>query len=238
MKIIISPAKRFIKSNYLAKENLLFLEESKYLVERLRKYTISEIANIFKVNDEIAIKTYYDYKEFDFNDLKNPAFFSFDGLVYKQFSNKYFNDLDYLNSHVFIIDALFGLLKPFTGIRDYRLDMNTFGAKLYKFWADKIYREIYKEHDTIINLASDEFSKLVYKYLSYEDIFIDISFLDFKNGKYKITPTWAKEQRGRMLFYIISNKIENVEELINYTNDGYKYNLSLSNNKKMVFSRN
>lgn len=134
MKIIISPAKRFIQFDKEKTEDLIFEKETRELVERMRKYSISELANMFSCNDELAIKTYYDFKEFDFNNLKNPALFSYNGLVFKQFSKKDFNDLDYLNDSVYIVSALYGLLRPFTGISDYRLYMDTKGLDMHGFW--------------------------------------------------------------------------------------------------------
>lgn len=103
MKIIISPAKRFNQITKYETEDLLFKRESEILVEEIRKLSLSEIANMFKLNDSLAIKVYYDYKEFDFDNLNNPAIFSYDGLVYKQFSEKDFDDLKYLNNYFCII---------------------------------------------------------------------------------------------------------------------------------------
>lgn len=237
MKIIISPAKRFNQITKYETEDLLFKRESEILVEEIRKLSLSEIANMFKLNDSLAIKVYYDYKEFDFDNLNNPAIFSYDGLVYKQFSEKDFDDLKYLNEHVRIISALYGLLKPFTGIRDYRLDMEVKFIDMYKFWSDKIYKNLYKNEDTIINLASNEYSKLISKYVNENQNFITINFKDNRNGKYRSVVAWTKEMRGKMLKYLIQNKIDDISRIKEFSEDGYKYNPYLSSKNDITFTR-
>ncbi|MDU1707019.1 MAG: peroxide stress protein YaaA, partial [Anaerococcus vaginalis] len=59
MKIIISPAKRFKHFENEKTEGLLFEDETKQLVENLKKYSINDLANMFFCNDDLAIKAYY-----------------------------------------------------------------------------------------------------------------------------------------------------------------------------------
>lgn len=49
MKIIISPAKRFKHFENEKTEGLLFEEETKDLVEKLRSFSINDLANMFFV---------------------------------------------------------------------------------------------------------------------------------------------------------------------------------------------
>ena len=62
-------------------------------------------------------------------------------------------------------------------------------------------------------------------------------FKDFKNGKYKIISFYAKKARGSMAKFILENKIENSEELINFNLEGYKYNKEVSSEKNPTFLR-
>ena len=121
MKIIISPAKGFKHFDNIKTEELLFPEKTRILLDKVRKLSMNEMGNLNRTNDKLTEKAYYDFQDFDFGNLPNPALFSFDGLVFKQFTIKDFKDLEYLNDHVYILDAFYGLLKPMTGIRDYRL---------------------------------------------------------------------------------------------------------------------
>lgn len=213
MKIIISPAKRFKHFENEKTEGLLFEDETKELVEKLQKYSINDLANMFFCNDDLAIKAYYDFKDFDFENLKNPAIFSYDGLVFKQFKKEDFNDLSYLNDHVYIISALYGLCKPFTGISDYRLYMDSKGLDMEGFWADKIYKKAFQDENFIINLASVEYAKLLKKYLKKDQKLLTLNFKENRDGKIRSIVSYIKQMRGRMLKYLINNKITEIEEI-------------------------
>lgn len=237
MKIILSPAKRFKTSKVKVKDQLLFKKESEILVDKLKELTWQEIANEFKLNDQLAMKAYYDYKEFDFNKLNNPAIFCYDGLVFKQFDEDDFKNIQYLNDNVRILSALYGILTPLTGIRDYRLEMGSSFIDLYEFWQDKIYKKLFENDELVINLASKEYSKVIEKYLKKEDKYITINFKDKRNGKYRSVVAWTKEQRGKMVKYLINNKIEDIDKIKSYSDDGYIYNPYLSKKDELVFSR-
>ncbi|PMC82248.1 YaaA family protein [Anaerococcus hydrogenalis] len=237
MKIIISPAKRFKHFENEKTEGLLFEEETKELVEKFRSFSINDLANMFFCNDDLAIKAYYDYKDFDFNNLKNPALFSYDGLVFKQFKKEDFNDLAYLNDHVYIISALYGLCKPFTGISDYRLYMDSKGIDMPGFWANKIYEKAFEDEDFIINLASEEYAKLLKKYLKKDQKLLTLTFKEDRNGKIRSIVSYTKQMRGRMLKYLINNKIKDPEEIKKISLCDYIYDPYNSTKDEFVFVR-
>lgn len=237
MKIIISPAKRFKHFENEKTEGLLFEEETKELVERLKSYSINDLANMFSCNDDLAIKAYYDYKDFDFNNLKNPAIFSYDGLVFKQFKKEDFNDLEYLNNHVYIISALYGLCKPFTGISDYRLYMDSKGIDMPGFWADKIYEKAFEDEDFIINLASAEYAKLLKKYLKKDQKLLTLTFKENRNGKIRSIVSYTKQMRGRMLKYLINKKIKDPEEIKKIILCDYIYDPYNSTGDEFIYVR-
>lgn len=237
MKIIISPAKSFKKNEGIETNGLLFPEKTKILVDKFKKYSMNEMGNLNRTNDKLTEKAYYDYQEFDFENLNNPAIFAYDGLVFKQFNKDDFDDLDYLNDHVYIISALYGLLKPLTGMADYRLYFDNSDMNLYEFWADDLYKELYKNDDLVINLASKEYTKTIRPFLKKDDKFISLSFKDDKDGKLRSYTAWMKQARGRMLKEIISKKIEDPEEIKKLVVNGYKYDPYNSKEDEYVYIR-
>lgn len=237
MKIIISPAKSFKKNDGIETNGLLFPEKTKILVDKFKKYSMNEMGNLNRTNDKLTEKAYYDYQEFDFENLNNPAIFAYDGLVFKQFNKDDFDDLDYLNDHVYIISALYGLLKPLTGMADYRLYFDNSDMNLYEFWADDLYKELYKNDDLIINLASKGYTKTIRPFLKKDDKFISLSFKDDKDGKLRSYTAWMKQARGRMLKEIISKKIEDPEEIKKLVVNGYKYDPYNSREDDYVYTR-
>lgn len=237
MKIIISPAKSFKKNEGIETNGLLFPEKTKILVDKFKKYSMNEMGNLNRTNDKLTEKAYYNYQEFDFENLNNPAIFAYDGLVFKQFNKDDFDDLDYLNDHVYIISALYGLLKPLTGMADYRLYFDNSDINLYEFWADDLYKELYKNDDLIINLASKEYTKTIRPFLKDNDKFISLSFKDDKDGKLRSYTAWMKQARGRMLKEIISKKIEDPEDIKKLVVNGYKYDPYNSREDDYVYIR-
>ena len=238
MKIIISPAKSFKHFDNIDTEELLFPEKTKILVNKIKKLSMNEIGNLNMTNDKLTEKAYYDYQEFDFRDLSNPALFSYDGLVFKQFKMEDFTDINYLNNHVYIISALYGLLKPMTGIRDYRLYFDNTRYDLYDFWKDDLYKKLYEDNDLVINLASKEYSKTIRPFLKKTDKFITIDFKEVRDGKLKSVVAYMKQARGAMLREIITRKIEDVDEIKKLDINGYTYDPYNSTEKCLIFVRN
>jgi len=95
-----------------------------------------------------------------------------------------------------------------------------------------------KEHSNnpIINLASLEYFNAI-DISKLEANVITPVFKDFKDGKYKIISIYAKKARGLMTQYIIKNKIDKVEELKLFEQDGYFFNDKLSKAKELIFTR-
>ena len=99
---------------------------------------------------------------------------------------------------------------------------------LYNFWKPELTKAINSElasqkENTLVNLASNEYFSALDQTIIDGRVVSPI-FKDFKNGKYKIISFYAKKARGLMAKFILENKIENSEELINFNLEGYKYN--------------
>lgn len=237
MKIIISPAKSFKHFENIKTQDLLFPEKTKILVEKIKKLSMNEIGNLNFTNDRLTEKAYFDYQDFDFDKLNNPALFSYDGLVFKQFSMDDFDDLSYLNDRVYIISALYGLLKPMTGIRDYRLYFDNTMYDLYEFWGNDLYKKLYENDELVINLASKEYTRTITPYLKDDDKFITIDFKEERDGKLKSIVAYMKQARGRMLKEIITRKIDNIEDITKLEIMGYKYDPYNSTKDLLTFVR-
>ena len=246
---IISPAKnmRNLKVDNIKPkmygESRFFTNETKEIINELKKLTPWDIQSIMKVNEKIAFQSYAYFQDFNFDEEGVCGILAYDGLVFKNIKAEEFTseDFDFANNHVRILDAFYGIVNPLDGVLPYRLEMqykiNINDKNLYKFWEDKLYKKLYSEDKVIINLASEEYAKAVRGFLDKDDIFIDIDFKIHKDGKLKTMATYAKMARGQMIKYIIENKIDNPEDLKDFTFNRYKFDHNLSTNKKYVFIR-
>lgn len=212
MKIILSPAKTISKTCERFSFGLNFLEKTNEILKNVPEVLISK-----------------DYCK---------AFYMYDGMCYKNIKREEFDecDLEYIKEHLIIISSLYGALKPFDLINPYRLDflMKTKMGNLYKFWEDEIAKEVLKDENLIINLASDEFSKVIKKYITDEK-FLDFEFFENADGKLKKHSTISKKARGMMLNFITKNKIENIEGIKQFNKEGYKFSEEMSFENKFVF---
>ena len=84
------------------------------------------------------------------------------------------SQFEYVQKHLRIISAFYGVLKPRDGVTPYRLEMQTkvgIGEtkNLYEYWGDLLYRSVIDNSRILINLASKEYSKCIEKYLTRQD---------------------------------------------------------------------
>ena len=245
MKIIISPAKTmdFDKNNIYKSSKAVFTDKAKIIVDELKKLSVEEIEKKLKVNKRLALLNHERYKNWKKEDSKNSkqAIFAYNGQLFKNIGLSSFKEeeIDYLQKHLRIISALYGVLRPLDAIMPYRLDflakIKINGENLYSFWSDLI-TDYFNElnEDFIVNLASNEYSKVLNrKKLNLE--MIDVVFKEFKGGKYKIMSMSAKKARGRFLNFMVNNKVKNINDLKKFNYDGYKLSNKESSDYLFVF---
>ncbi len=244
MKIIISPAKKMEICNYdiLSESTPCFIEKTQILYEVLRNLSYEDLKLLLSCNDDIALLNFERYAHMNLKKNLTPAILSYNGIQYKYMAPNVFNnnEFDYLKKHLRILSGFYGILNPFDGVVPYRLEMQ---AKLkfdnyknlYNFWGDSIYKELTKNDNIILNLASKEYSKTVEKYLTSKDLFITCIFGTLKDSKIKIKATEAKMARGLMVRYLAENQIENVEKIKNFSELNFSYSEEHSTEKEFVF---
>ena len=257
MKIIISPAKKMnVDTDTLACRSVpVFLDETSELLEWMRDLTFAEAKELWKCNDKIAEQNYRRFQEMDLERNLTPAVIAYEGIQYQYMAPAVFGgaETEYIQEHLRILSGFYGVLKPFDGVVPYRLEMQAKASEagdLYKFWGDKLYREVTgkgqkaadgqpKQPDhkgsLIVNLASKEYSKCVEKYLTSEDRYLTIVFGELTDGKVKQKGTLAKMARGEMVRYLAENKVEDPEGIKEFDRFGYCFDEALSNEQEYVF---
>lgn len=242
MKMILAPARKM--KEYVvdfACTIPVFNKQAAMLSRFLKEYSPWEFETLLETNEALALKAFIDVQGFGLNKIGTPALFAYDGTAYKSLDPISLSSqaLEHSVSVLRIISAFYGLLKPFDLIQPYRLEMhsrlNMNGENLYLFWGSKIYQELYKNDDCVLNLSSEEYAKIVRKYLKIGDRFVDIIFYSFGKGRRQIVSTVAKKARGQMARYILENKIIDCEKCKDFEWDGFEYVSELSDVQKYVF---
>lgn len=245
MKIIFSPSKEMREENILkinlnTDRKIIFENNTLKLLNILKAYSKEEIANIMKIKGNLLDSTFDDIK--NFNNLNTtPAIALYNGVAFKELEIKKYSsrEFEYINNSLYILSAFYGLSRPFTLLKKYRLDMTMKigNFSLYDFWKKDINAFIQNElkDDILINLASGEFSKLIDKKLIKN--IINIDFKEYKDNKYTSISTYSKQARGKFLDIIIKKQLKNPEDLKNIAFYSYKLNLELSDKNNFIFTR-
>jgi len=235
MKIIFSPAKSMDFSNSIKEPlKINFTDKTNFLLENLKILSQDEINKIMKIKGNTLNHVKNIYENFDSSNTKK-AIAAYNGMSFKQLDLATYNEKEFkfLDTHLIILSALYGVVEPSNLIKEYRLDMNMKLLKdenLYKFWKKEI-NDYFKDDELIFNLASKEFSKIIEKPM------ITIDFKEKKEKLYKSVSAYSKKGRGLMLNYIVKNKITSTDQIKRFNLDGYSLNDKLSDEFNLIFTR-
>lgn len=244
MRIILSPAKKMNENtDDLAPQELpVFLERTEEIMHWIQRLSYEDAKKMWACNDKIAQQNYERFVNMDLYHRLTPAILSYEGIAYQYMSPSVFEngEFSYVQEHLRILSAFYGVLKPMDGVTPYRLEMQAkakiAGTKdLYAYWGDHLYREVMDDSRVIINLASKEYSKCIEKYLTAEDTFITCVFGEFAGEKVVQKGVYAKMARGEMVRYMAEHNIENPEEMKNFDRLGYRFREEISNEKEYIF---
>lgn len=244
LKILISPAKKMnIDSDGLQGVSVpYFIEKAEFLRNILKSMSYEELKKLWKCNDKIAALNFERLKNMDSKNALTPAILSYDGIQYKYIAPNVFtyDQLNYINEHLIILSGLYGMLRPFDGVIPYRLEMQAKLSgenfkSLYDFWGSSVADILSKETDTIINLASKEYSKVVSDNIGNNINFITCSFAQIINGKPVEKGTLCKMARGEMVRYMAENNVKDYKNIKNFNRMNFSYSDALSNESTFVF---
>ena len=125
MKIILSPAKKMnIDTDTLAPMGLpCFIEKTTEILAWLKSKSNPELKALWRCNDKIAEQNFERLKTMDLQKQLTPAVLAYEGIAYKYmvpavFENGHF---EYVQEHLRILSAFYGVLKAMDGVCPYRL---------------------------------------------------------------------------------------------------------------------
>lgn len=246
MRIILSPAKK-MNRDLDTLEPLgvpVFLEQTQEILSWLQEKSYGELKKLWSCNDQIATQNWERLKHMELTESLTPAVLSYEGIAYQYMAPACFEvgQLEYVQEHLRILSAFYGVLRPMDGVTPYRLEMQAKAKigrckNLYHFWGNRLYREVMDEEHVVLNLASKEYSKCIERYLQPSDTYITVVFGEKVNGRMIQKGTYAKMARGEMVRYLAENCIEDPEEMKKFDRLGYVFREELSSDVEYVFER-
>ena len=246
MKIILSPAKKMIADtdNLAPAELPVFIDKTAEVVNWMKSKSKEELKAIWKCNDKILEQNFYRLENMNLYQMFTPAVLSYEGIAFQYMAPSVFEDMqfEYVQNHLRILSAFYGVLKPMDSVTPYRLEMQAKvgigdAKNLYEYWGDSLYRSVIDDSRIIINLASREYSKCIEKYLTPQDRYITVTFCEASGDKLVTKGTYAKMARGEMVRFMAENNIENPVEIQKFDRLGYSFRSDLSSDTEYVFER-
>lgn len=243
-QIIISPAKKMnVDTDTFAVSGMpRFLEDTEILMRRIQSLSLAEARALWKCNDALAELNFQRFRDMDLEHRLTPAVMAYEGLQYRHMAPGVLTQraLSYIAEHLRILSGFYGLLRPFDGVTPYRLEMQAKLAvdtcgDLYEFWGNRLYKSLTEESNTIINLASKEYSRCIEKYITGKDRWITVEFGEPDAGKIKQKGTLAKMARGEMVRFLAENDIRDPKDIREFHELGFSYCEELSGPEKYVF---
>lgn len=246
MKIIFSPAKRMNvdldKLDYVSLP--VFMQDTEVIMKWMQQLSYEEAKKLWCCNDSIASLNFERFRHMDLYKSLTPAILSYEGIAYQYMAPAVFENSQfaYVQEHLRILSAFYGVLKPMDGVTPHRLEMQekakVGGCKnLYEYWGDRLYQEVVDESRVMINLASKEYSKCIEKYIQPEDTYITCVFGEFVGEKVVQKGVYAKMARGEMVRYMAEKKISDPKEMKEFDRLGYSYRPELSTDTTYIFIR-
>jgi len=254
MLSILSPAKKlnFDKLTRNCEASTpRFLINATNLANIAAELSSQQLSDLMKISPKLAELNRERFKNFSDNPTKDQvkqAAFAFSGDTYIGLGVDKINPNNdqFFQKNIRILSGLYGLLRPFDEIQPYRLEMgsklkNPKGNNLYAFWGHRIVQELETdiknhEHKNIINLASEEYFKVV-KTQQLNMKIITPKFFEIKSGQRKIVSFYAKKARGLMARFIVNNKITKPNEIKLFDLNSYKFDNLNSDDNTYIFTR-
>jgi uncharacterized protein len=255
MIFLLSPAKSLDYESKPPVHNStqpLFTTHSLELVEVMRELSLLQISDLMQISDNLSKLNMDRFARWSGNfnqENSRSAIFAFNGDVYDGLNAKTLpaKSLDWLQRHLCILSGLYGVLRPMDLMQPYRLEMGLNlvtkrGNTVYKFWGNMITEYLNQRlnqctSSIVVNLASQEYFKSIKKSLLKARI-VDCVFEENRGGHYKIVSFIAKKARGMMVRYCAINQVNEINDLISFTEDGYEYAPNVSTENRLVFRKN
>jgi cytoplasmic iron level regulating protein YaaA (DUF328/UPF0246 family) len=238
MKIVISPAKSLQLDGDLPEVEFtqpIFLNAAARVNTVLQKKSVKALGTLMGISENLSNLNWQRNQEFQlpFSPTNaRPAVYTFSGDVYQglEVGTLQAAKIPVMQERLRILSGLYGLLRPLDLIQAYRLEMGTtlkIGSKkdLYAFWKTKITAAINEEmtqDDLLVNLASNEYFKAI-DAKKIDATIVSPQFKDYKNGQLKIISFFAKKARGVMARYLLETNAKNIEDVLAFAEDGYRY---------------
>ena len=193
-----------------------FIDIAMRIASEMSRMTAGDIASAFRCSDAIGELNRRRFNVFGTDEAEvMPAIMAYYGQAYKHLraDTLSMDELEWADGHLWISSCLYGLLRPFDGISQYRMESGlrlktTEGKKITDFWrpilTEMLIDSVKADDGVLVYLDTEEFRSLFdWKRVLSEIRVIEPGFHVMKGGRLTTPSVWAKTCRGAMARFLI-----------------------------------
>ncbi len=215
--ILLASAKTMRQTEVLGAGEAPFLKQSKAIREQFKLMSKEQIGQYFKIKNKTLDTTYNYYQ----TSQSGIVIKSLQGQVMKQITA---DNPDFIKKHVYVLDAMYGILNGYDQIELFRLDFTCktiLEVSYYNYWQKEVNHYIEKHQDkAILLLTSEEYSKLIDSQMISKDIYTLAFEKEIKSSVHR------KQVRGKICNYCIAHQITDYRQLDGVKIDEYQLTLN------------
>lgn len=194
-----------------------FIDIAMRIASEMSRMTAGDIASAFRCSDAIGELNRRRFNVFGTDEAEvMPAIMAYYGQAYKHLraDTLSMDELEWADGHLWISSCLYGLLRPFDGISQYRMESglrlkSTEGKKITDFWrpmlTEMLIDSVKADDGVLVYLDTEEFRSLFdWKRVLSEIRVIEPGFHVMKGGRLTTPSVWAKTCRGAMARFLIA----------------------------------
>lgn len=221
----------------------LLLDKARPLAAYLQMLTPAQLQTVMNISDMLAHKVHDTLAAWNAeSDKQSLAVDSFIGDIYSGLRAHTLSesDRDYAQQTLRILSGLYGILRPYDGVRPYRLEMGyklpeqSF-SNLYTYWGSAIAETLPRE-GLIVNLSAMEYTKAALPYIAGTRV-VSPRFLSVnpKTGEPAQVIVHTKIARGAFARWLLLSRTTSPGELVQFTDLDYHYDAALSTPSEPTF---
>lgn len=214
----------------------LLLDKAKPLAAYLQTLAPAQLQAAMHISEPLAHKVRATLMAWNAEPgQQSLAIDSFVGDIYSglRASSLSGSDRDYAQQTLRVLSGLYGVLRPYDGVRPYRLEMgyklhgHSFG-NLYTYWSSDIAKTL-PEEGLVVNLSAAEYTKTVLPYIDSARV-VAPRFLTVnpKTGQPAQVIVHTKIARGAFARWLMTSRVSSPHELAQFSDLNYRYDSALS----------
>lgn len=209
----------------------------------MRTLTAAQLQQVMHISEPLSQKVHSAWTAWNTDtEQQSLAIDSFVGDIYSglRASTLSKSDREYAQQTLRILSGLYGILRPYDGVRTYRLEMGyrlpdpTFG-NLYTYWGSDIAATIPKG-GLIVNLSAVEYTKTVLPYVDNSRV-IAPRFLTInqKTNEPSQVIVHTKIARGAFARWLMMSHVDSPTDIVQFRDLNYRYDAALSSPSEPTF---